>query len=51
MTQPIVCLSDYNLNWENEFEYERKRIVEVIGDNCNISKMRSFNGAFNFRSR
>lgn len=32
MRKPIVNLSDYNLNWEKEFEYEKKRIVDVIGD-------------------
>lgn len=32
MTKPIVNLSDYNPKWENEFEYEKKRIVNVIGD-------------------
>ncbi|MGY3190435.1 GrpB family protein [Lysinibacillus sp. TE18511] len=32
MRKPIVNFTDYNLNWENEFEYEKKRIVDVIGD-------------------
>lgn len=27
MTTPIVNLSVYNLDWEKQFEYERKRIV------------------------
>ncbi|MFC5734911.1 GrpB family protein [Cytobacillus gottheilii] len=33
MTKPIVNLSYYNLNWETQFEYEKKRIVDVLGDN------------------
>ncbi|UPW83857.1 GrpB family protein [Lysinibacillus sp. Ag94] len=32
MRGPIVNLSDYNLNWEKEFEYEKKTIVDVIDD-------------------
>ncbi|WP_080846278.1 GrpB family protein [Cytobacillus gottheilii] len=32
MTKPIVNLSDYNLNWEKQFEYEKKRIVDALGD-------------------
>ncbi|MFJ7698462.1 GrpB family protein [Lysinibacillus fusiformis] len=32
MRKSIVNLSDYNLNWENEFEYEKNRIVDVLGD-------------------
>ena len=32
MTKLIVNLSDYNPKWENVFEYEKKRIVNVIGD-------------------
>ncbi|WP_274310281.1 GrpB family protein [Solibacillus daqui] len=32
MRKPIVNLSDYNVNWEKEIEYEKKRIVDVIGD-------------------
>lgn len=32
MTMPIVNLSDYNPNWEKDFEYERKRILAVLGD-------------------
>lgn len=32
MSKLMVNLSEYNLNWEKEFEIEKKRIVEVIGD-------------------
>lgn len=32
MTRPIVNLSEHNAEWENQFECERKRIIEVIGD-------------------
>lgn len=32
MSKLMVNLSKYNLNWEEEFEYEKKRIVDVIGD-------------------
>lgn len=32
MTKPIVNLSEYNPDWEKQFEYERNRIVGVLGD-------------------
>ena len=32
MTKPIVNLSDYNPNWEKQYEYEKKRILDVLGD-------------------
>ncbi|RSL35421.1 GrpB family protein [Salibacterium salarium] len=32
MIKPIVNISDYNPNWEKEFEYEKKRILDVLGD-------------------
>lgn len=36
MTTPIVNLSVYNLDWEKQFEYERKRIVfkEAMKEAC-----------------
>ncbi len=32
MTKPIVVLSNYNPNWENQFGYEKERILNVLGD-------------------
>ncbi|MCM3444244.1 GrpB family protein [Metabacillus halosaccharovorans] len=32
MTKPIVNLIDYNPNWEKQFEYEKKRILDALGD-------------------
>jgi GrpB-like predicted nucleotidyltransferase (UPF0157 family) len=32
MTKPIVDLNEYNSEWENHFDYERKKIIETIGD-------------------
>lgn len=32
MTKTIVKLNEYNSEWENQFEYERKKITEAIGD-------------------
>ena len=32
MTKSIVILSEYNTEWENQFEYEKKRILDVIGE-------------------
>lgn len=32
MAKPIVNLNEYNSEWENQFEYERKKIIEAIGD-------------------
>ncbi|MFS0613365.1 GrpB family protein [Lederbergia ruris] len=31
MTTPIVQLEDYNPNWENQFAYEKRRIIGAIG--------------------
>lgn len=32
MMKPIINLSAFNLNWEKQFEYENKRIIDVLGD-------------------
>lgn len=32
MTKPIVNLSEYSPDWEKQFEYEEKRILDVVGD-------------------
>lgn len=32
MTVTIVNLSDHNPNWEKQFDYEKKRIIDVLGD-------------------
>ena len=32
MDQPIVNLNEYDPNWEKEFQDEKKRIVQVLGD-------------------
>lgn len=32
MNKSIVDLSEYNPDWEKQFEYERNRIVDVLGD-------------------
>ncbi|WP_067841748.1 GrpB family protein [Amphibacillus sediminis] len=32
MTKSIVNLSEYNPNWEKQFEYEKNRIIDVLGD-------------------
>ncbi|SFC67260.1 GrpB domain, predicted nucleotidyltransferase, UPF0157 family [Bacillus sp. OV322] len=32
MPKPIVNLSDYDPNWGKQFEYEQKRILDVLGD-------------------
>jgi GrpB-like predicted nucleotidyltransferase (UPF0157 family) len=32
MTKLLVNVSEYSEEWENQFEYERKRIMDVIGD-------------------
>jgi GrpB-like predicted nucleotidyltransferase (UPF0157 family) len=31
MTKPIVELSEYNIEWETQFEYERNRILDAAG--------------------
>jgi hypothetical protein len=30
MAKPIVNLNEYNSEWENQCEYERKKIIEAI---------------------
>ena len=30
--KPVVNLIKYNPNWEMQFEYEKKRILEILGD-------------------
>lgn len=32
MTKPIVNLSEYDPKWEVQFDFERKRIIDAIGD-------------------
>ncbi|MCA1054152.1 GrpB family protein [Rossellomorea aquimaris] len=32
MTNPLVQLNEYNPEWETLFDYERKQIIGVIGD-------------------
>ncbi|MCK0472477.1 GrpB family protein [Halalkalibacter sp. APA_J-10(15)] len=32
MTKSIVILSEYNPNWEKQFESEEKRILDILGD-------------------
>ena len=32
MKKPIVNLNEYNPDWENHFDYEKKKIIEAIGD-------------------
>jgi|SRR5690625_456915 len=32
MTKPIVNLNEYSAEWEKQFDYERKQIIDVIGD-------------------
>ncbi|SFB98733.1 GrpB protein [Bacillus sp. OV322] len=32
MTKPIVNLSDYDPNWGKQFDYEQKRILDVLDD-------------------
>ncbi|MED1203265.1 GrpB family protein [Heyndrickxia acidicola] len=32
MTKPIVVISEYNPDWECQFQYEKKRIHGVLGD-------------------
>jgi GrpB-like predicted nucleotidyltransferase (UPF0157 family) len=32
MMKPIVNLSEYNPNWEKQFEYEKNRILDVLGN-------------------
>lgn len=32
MTESIVYLNDYNPDWEKSYEYEKKRILDALGD-------------------
>ncbi|TYR77052.1 GrpB family protein [Rossellomorea vietnamensis] len=32
MEKPVVILSEYNPQWEDQFEYEKKQIFAVVGD-------------------
>ncbi|TYS19840.1 GrpB family protein [Rossellomorea vietnamensis] len=32
MEKPVVILSEYNPQWEDQFEYEKKKILEAVGD-------------------
>ncbi|MRG87199.1 GrpB family protein [Salinibacillus xinjiangensis] len=33
MTKPIVNLEKYNPDWPKQYEYEKKRILDAVGDN------------------
>ncbi|MGD6969022.1 GrpB family protein [Rossellomorea vietnamensis] len=32
MEKPVVILSEYNPQWEDQFEHEKKKILEAVGD-------------------
>jgi GrpB-like predicted nucleotidyltransferase (UPF0157 family) len=32
MEKPVVILSEYNPQWEDQFEYEKKQIIDVSGN-------------------
>ncbi|MGM0847252.1 MAG: GrpB family protein [Bacillota bacterium] len=32
MEKPVVILSEYTAQWEEQFEYEKKKIIEAVGE-------------------